>query len=777
MKRHFLLRALTISLAVLALAALSNASLLDDVTRQENGRAMRWSTGLYDPESNYDSSHISGGEKKTYCELEGPGEIRHIWWTIMGDDRRFGRTLILRIYYDDSPIPSVETPIGDFFAAGNGMQANVQTYPIEVTSFGRSLNSYWRMPFKKKFRLELEHQGHGSLCVYNQIDWMKKKKLPKDTLYFHARYHQEASPPPRFTTYKIFDGKGEGQFVGVVLSSQNIMASWFGEADDRYYIDGEKEPSLIGTGTEDYFTDAWNLRTFTNLNAGVSIKEPNAEDARVTMYRWHLNNPIPFKKSLKVEVERRSFAGYHDEEGWHGWDFKYRPDFWSSVGFWYQKGVAEPWCELAPVEKRINPEIFIETTNMAAQEALRTSPGNVVRKKSNRVCQKKSCTFMDNFKTGAWLEVPFKVEDAGNYSINVWQLLFRSLGIYEVSLHGGKLESAGLVLDTSMDFYDPWLALKENYPENQQYGTRMINKLGIYHLEPGDYYFRFECVGSNPQSFDKRTNGRGYNLGLDGISLRKMPIDDMKAWMMDYLAEEKKLFDGWISKSKNTVATLSGHIEAYKAKRGDYPKSIDDLVRRGYIKEVPRDDWNQLYQYDYPGRYNLDIYDVYSWHGNSRKPGSWIGNWEYPYKLKGAFEGEDLKRKRRSSRRISLSPHEYGIRSIPPSSGDTHMIIQLRKAGDWLELDLPDVKAGKYKVTLCLITSWNFGNLQWSLDGQKLGGPVDTFSFDVDRTVIEAGTITLTGNDHALRVESVGQHPQASGTYAGLDAILLTPVR
>jgi hypothetical protein len=234
------------------------ADVLDEVTHQQQGTTKRFSTGLFDPESNTDAYHLAPGERRTFAELEGPGEIRHIWFTVAGD-RRYPRSLVLRIYWDGAEVPSVETPIGDFFAAGNGMKANVSTLPIEVTSYGRALNSYWHMPFRKKARVELENQSPRRLCVYCQIDWLQRPSLREDTLYFHARYHQEFPVKP-FTPYTIFEGQGEGQYVGQVLSTQNSLGSWYGEADDRYYIDGEETPSLVGTGTEDFFTDAWNRR-------------------------------------------------------------------------------------------------------------------------------------------------------------------------------------------------------------------------------------------------------------------------------------------------------------------------------------------------------------------------------------------------------------------------------------------------------------------------------------------------------------------------------------
>jgi hypothetical protein len=186
---------------------------------------------------------------------------------------------------------------------------------------------------------------------------LKLDSLPKDTMYFHARYRQEYPAKP-FSVYTVFEGKGEGHYVGTVFSSQNNLMSWFGEADDRFYIDGEETPSIIGTGTEDYFNDAWNLRLTSGDRVGTTICEPKGKERRITAYRWHIDDPIPFKKSLKMTIERRSFmAAYDPKTGVrHSYDFKYRPDYWSSVAFWYQKGIAEKLWDIPPYEEGSCPK-------------------------------------------------------------------------------------------------------------------------------------------------------------------------------------------------------------------------------------------------------------------------------------------------------------------------------------------------------------------------------------------------------------------------------------
>ncbi|MBN2578402.1 MAG: DUF2961 domain-containing protein [Pirellulales bacterium] len=611
------------------------AGVLDEVTRQQQGTTKRFSTGLFDPESNADSYHLAPGERRTFTTLEGPGEIRHIWFTIAGD-RRYPRSLVLRMYWDGAAVPSVETPIGDFFAAGNGMTANVSTLPIEVTSYGRALNSYWHMPFRKQARVELENQSKHRLCVYCQIDWMQLPALPDDTLYFHARYHQELPVKP-FSPYTIFEGRGEGQYVGQVLSTQNSLGSWYGESDDRYYIDGEETPSLVGTGTEDFFTDAWNMRLFTNLNAGVTICEPNAVDSRKTAYRWHLQAPVIFRKSLKVEIERRSYAVIPDpatgKNTLH--DFIYRPDFFSSVAFWYQKGVARPFCPLPPVRQRLNPEIWVEVKDLAGP--LRCCEGLRPTVRSNRTCFGKKMFFLENKKPGAWLEIPADVKEEGQYSISCFQVLFPGYGTWKVTLTGPDMNT---VLDPSLDFYDPYDCLKENWPESYLYGTVHEAKLGVVRLKPGRYTLRFECTGCNPLSRLKKTGRLGYGLGMDAISLRKLPWDHMEQWFADYQVKAKALEEERVAEARKTVQALADAVNRFRRDVGSLPQNLEELLARPdrlanaenrwpYYdgRRIPLDPWGQPYRYIIPGKYHPESFDVYSVHGQSRNPSVWIGNW------------------------------------------------------------------------------------------------------------------------------------------------------
>src|SRR6266536_2418598 len=111
--------------------------------------AKRSSSNNADPDSNDDSKRPIPGETITLAELEGPGIVTHIWVTIAANEYGWPRLLRLRVYYDGSPEPSVDAPIGDFFAVGHGFERPVKSLMIRNSSDGRARNSYWPMPFRR----------------------------------------------------------------------------------------------------------------------------------------------------------------------------------------------------------------------------------------------------------------------------------------------------------------------------------------------------------------------------------------------------------------------------------------------------------------------------------------------------------------------------------------------------------------------------------------------------------------------------------------------------
>jgi len=549
MKKHGLI---FFALAVLAAAAATPlaAQSLSALTIPQEGRSMRATSGNVN--NNDDYAVFAKGETKTLAVLEGPGKITHFWLVPSSQDIRYPRALVLRVYWDGAAAPSVEVPLGDFFAAGNGMRAEVNSLPVKVSSFGRGYNCYWEMPFKKQARITVSNESDRATAeLYYQVDWIKYDQAPPAAMYFHARYHQEY-PPEMGRPYTVFMGKGRGHYVGTVLSSQNGIGHWFGEGDDYFYIDGEKVPSVLGTGTEDYINEAWNMRVHSGLYTGCTIFEPRAPDARVTAYRWHIQDPVIFQKSLLFTIERRGFI--MDAKGEVVAESGSRPDNWSSVAFWYQDSPAEPWCPFPPYGERVNQEIVLHLPE--AMAAVKHSEGVELQLLPyNRATWTKPWFRVKNETVGAWIEIPFEIKEKGRYSMSLFQTLRTDQGIWKVLVDGREIYEAGeshipggydvdLVrqlppdaVNTTLDFFN---VFRKDEHEDIIYGQRRETKIGLFIFGPGQHTLRLVCIGANPFSFDPRTGKSGYNMAADVLSLRKIPFEEMDAWIEKMLEMEKR---------------------------------------------------------------------------------------------------------------------------------------------------------------------------------------------------------------------------------------------
>ncbi len=542
--------ALSLLLAVLLGTIPAAAQSMSDLTRPQAGRSMRLTSG--NPDDNNDSATLAKGETRTLGVLTGAGKITHIWLVPSSQDIRYPRALVLRMYWDGSAVPSVEVPLGDFFAAGNGMRAEVNSLPVKVSSFGRGYNCYWEMPFKTGARITVSNESDiDEADLYYHIDWIQYDQAPAEVMYFHARYHQEY-PAEMGKPYTVFVGKGRGHYVGTVLSSQNGIGHWFGEGDDYFYVDGEARPSILGTGTEDYFNEAWNMRVHTGLYTGCTIFEPRAPDARVTAYRWHIQDPVVYKTSLRFTLERRGYVmNAAGEVVAHSGS---RPDNWSSVSYWYQPGIAEPWCPFPPYRERVNPEVVlhlpqvIKTMTHSAGVKLEVLP-------YSRATWTKPWFRAANETVGSWIEIPFNIPEKGRYSMSLFQTLRTDQGIWKVFLDGKEIYELGeshiaggydvdLVrqqptdkINTVLDFFN---VFRKDEHEDYIYGQRREAKIGLFALEPGPHTLRLICVGANPLSFDPLTGKPGYNLAADVLSLRKIPFENMDAWIQRMLEMEKK---------------------------------------------------------------------------------------------------------------------------------------------------------------------------------------------------------------------------------------------
>ncbi len=288
---------------------------------------------------NKDSLTVKAGETAILAEIKGAGAIHHIWVTISAEPF-YGRKLVLRMFWDGEKTPSVEVPIGDFFGVGHGLNRNFSSIPIACSSEGRAKNCYWYMPFRQSALVTVTNEGTRDVpAFYYYVDYREFDNLPPDTPSFHAQYRQEMPCEPG-KNYVILDAAGRGHYVGCNLSVLERAMGWWGEGDDMIYIDGEDKPSLHGTGSEDYFSDAWGMRQDENPFYGCPLQEEDFQvGSKATVYRFHIPDPIPFRQSIRVTIEH----GHAND----------RSDYFSSTAYWYQSEPHKAFPALPPVAARL----------------------------------------------------------------------------------------------------------------------------------------------------------------------------------------------------------------------------------------------------------------------------------------------------------------------------------------------------------------------------------------------------------------------------------------
>jgi len=462
---------------------------LDGLERLKDFETMRASSSDANwRNGNADARPIAPGGTLTLADLKGPGVITHIWFTIAHDAPGYSRLLTLRIYWDGEKHPSVECPVGDFFGIGHGVDKSFMSLPLRVTSEGRARNAYWPMPFRKSARITVTNESDQRCnAFYYYVDWQKHQSLPKDTAYFHAMYRQE-HPCVMGRNYLLADIEGRGHYVGTIQSVYHVSPGWYGEGDDFFFIDGEKEPRLRGTGTEDYFCDAWGFRQQDGPFYGTPLWEGYGTGDRSTAYRFHIPDPVVFRKSLRVEIEHKGSQAFPDGkvDG-----FIERDDLMSSVALWYQTEPHKPWPALPPGAERLPfKEVRLVTGWKAVPTAKRSAHPLEVQPLGG-VTDGKQLWFRPS-EEQAWVEIEFSMDKAQTAELVGKLVQARDYGIYRVKLDGKEI--------ARNDLYHP-----EVTPQTLRWGTHT--------LSAGPHTLRFECVGRNAKS-------TGYLLGFDALVAR-----------------------------------------------------------------------------------------------------------------------------------------------------------------------------------------------------------------------------------------------------------------
>jgi len=319
---------------------------------------------------------IKAGESRVLAEATNTsGTVRRIWMTFWDRSPQMLRSLKIEMFWDGAQKAAVSAPVGDFFGIGLG-----QKVPFESAFFsdpeGRSFNCVIPMPFRTGMRIVIRNESKTDVNeLFYDVNYTVGDRHPANMLYLHAHYRRE-NPTVMQKDYEILPqitGKGRylGTNVGVIVNRREYFNTWWGEGEIKMYLDGDRaNPTIVGTGTEDYIGTAWGQGKFAHLYQGSPVADENA--FRWCFYRYHVLDPVYFYKDLRVTMQQIGYLAGHTREpveynqrrlieagpGQKPKDLtkdgKFeRTDDWSSCVYFY---LDKPTSELPPidaVEKRI----------------------------------------------------------------------------------------------------------------------------------------------------------------------------------------------------------------------------------------------------------------------------------------------------------------------------------------------------------------------------------------------------------------------------------------
>ena len=336
---------------------------LPRLTGTRSARASSWDRSG----GNEDRLTIRPGATAVLAEIAEPGVVRHVWTTIACREQHYLRKIVLRMYWDGEETPSVEVPVGDFFGVGHAIARNFSSLPLQMSpEDGKAFNCWFPMPFDGA-RIEVESQcGSDDVLLYYYVDYELDGEPDPALARFHAQWRRE-NPTAGISdadmsndefsfggentdgagNYVILEAEGEGHYVGCNVGIQNLRETglnnfnWYGEGDDMIFVDGEEfPPSLHGTGTEDYFNTAWcPTQEYNAPYHGLVLPGEQNWWGKVSYYRFHIEDPVRFRRSIRVTIE-------------HGHANR-RSDDWSSTAYWYQAEPHAPFPALPAVADRL----------------------------------------------------------------------------------------------------------------------------------------------------------------------------------------------------------------------------------------------------------------------------------------------------------------------------------------------------------------------------------------------------------------------------------------
>jgi hypothetical protein len=443
------------------------------------------------------------GKEAILAELPGEGAITGLRIKFdagqmpadLEAQRRFCRELAVRMTWDGEMEPAVWTPLGDFFGSGYGAAVHLNL-PSGLTADG-TWYSYWYMPFARGARIALDNDGDHSISLHAEIVHASLAQPASSLLRFHAKWHRDVFLPTRADRaidWTMLTTEGRGRFVGTQLHIWSPCNGWWGEGDEKFFVDGEKFPSTFGTGSEDYFGYAWGRWELFARPFHSQTTDEDMSRGNISVNRWHISDNVPFQTSFEGDIEK-----YYPNN---------RPSLYANTTFWYlSPGGRDPYRPV-PVTERVGywagPFVYHEPDSVecesmkivgAPRHAPRVEDMTAVTEElrhydGDRNWGGNAQLFWPAQAVGERLDLGFEIPQSHLYQLMLHMTMGPGNGIVEVGVDGGHWSDP-------IDLYAPRVVP----------GGSGFHPL---HLEKGDHVLSIRVTGSNPAA-------TGCACGLDWL--------------------------------------------------------------------------------------------------------------------------------------------------------------------------------------------------------------------------------------------------------------------
>lgn len=720
---------------------------------------------------------IKPGDSAIICDLQGSGVIRAVRARVQSEQRYAWRKLVLQGNWDGASWPQVLTPLGPFF----GFDWETAEYG-SVPAGCRKGQAYqfYPMPFRKSAKISLKNYLEQSATVEYEIEWAPLTAEPEDLVYFYARWRHE--PDSLTFDYPFLETAGHGHFVGVSMPIDHPLPGWWGEGDEKVWVDDDDFPPFIGTGSEDYFGDAWGIRYLSGPSFGASSMKGH----RTCNYRWHFMDFIPFSKRMRMTIENYGPNG----QGPRG-QYDY-----SSTAFWYQAELTPPFAELRgvkytggddpeskPTTREYNPAVFqdlnadnLRTYGLGITFARQAEVllGDAVRSGKCKILT----DGLRSYEFDREQAVDFGTVQSGQKLAEI-KLKVPTDGVYQPRVHTAP--EAGLAEISLLSGAKPLAIVGRPEPRVLQLGAVFLAKgehpVTLVAATAGHAIFdcfQLESVSRVQGAMEAEDLKVAGTTGGAALPHPSEPLEGVSAGRVLQF-QASRIGQGFILnlgkrpalpyvlgvrpiegpnygiiRAFAAGAPIGPEFDLYAESRrlspsilplGPVPAGVDEVEIR-IVSQNP----------DAKGT-GAEL-DYFRWEPEILGPGTADGVWAQVLQTRDC---------------------EYRPQDLGPSYSGGHQVwVQPCKLNGWVDIAVHIPKADAYEISVKYTKSWDYASIQAFLDGKKLGPVTDTYS----ATVVPAeplilGKTEFSKGQHVLRFQAVGHNPESKGYLMGIDHVIV----